>query len=141
MYCTRCFNDHTTRPFLFTHTQYSRDDLTVTSFLRAQYSPTRIRARHDSTFLFLYIFVFIPPHARPRSVRRRPRRCVFHAALGIFTPHKETEIIYNTTYRIKEELTSPKNGFFTWSSSSPPPPWQLTDGMPKWPGRVSAREY
>jgi len=31
----------------------------------------------------------------------------------------------------------------TWSPPPPPPPPlpQLTDGMPKWPGRVSAREY
>lgn len=133
MYCT-CFNDHTTRPFLFT--QYSWDDLTVTSFLRAQYSPTRIRDMIRP--FYFYIFFFIPP--RPITPRSVQRRCIFHATLGIFTPYKETEIIYNITYRIKEELTSPKNGFFTWSSS-PPPPLQLTDGMPKWPGRVSAREY
>lgn len=112
VYCTS-FNDRATRPFLFT--QYSWDDLTVTSFLRAQYSPTRVYARHDLN-LFIFIHFFYPPPSPPGAMAVR-RRYIFHTALGIFTPHKETEIIYNTTYRIKEELTSPKNGFFTW----PPP--------------------
>lgn len=149
-----CFNDRK-RPFLLMIIflgQFDRDVVFTSTILSHAY----IRATWFDLF-FLYIIFFSPratslsplshTHMRLNGVCMCVCICFPRGTLGIFTPYKETEIIYNTTYTspssslgIKEELTSSEDGFFTWSLSRS----EWTDGMPKWPPAtqlVSAREY